>query len=145
MNQRQTSWLKCLMLLTNLAVVAAGAAEQKAMPKEDVVRVPAIGQGLCVANIFQSNMVLQRHLQRRAFCVGKGVPFPARFRQAVDLVALAGRHDHQGRHHCQSRSDETNRTARTPHFGNAMVGSMFCRAGDRSLATLNPTRRSQQG
>jgi len=60
MNQRQTSWLKCLMLLTNLAVVAAGAAEKKAMPKEDVVEVPAIGQGLCVANVFQSNMVLQR-------------------------------------------------------------------------------------
>ena len=48
------------MLLTNLAVVAAGAAEKKAMPKEDVVEVPAIGQGLCVANVFQSNMVLQR-------------------------------------------------------------------------------------
>ena len=30
------------------------------MPKEDVVEVPAIGQGLCVANVFQSNMVLQR-------------------------------------------------------------------------------------
>src|SRR5512137_2631603 len=60
MNKRQTSWLKCLMLLTNLAVVAAGAAEKKAMPKEDVVEVPTIGQGLCVANVFQSNMVLQR-------------------------------------------------------------------------------------
>src|SRR5512137_2057978 len=60
MNKRQTSWLKCLMLLTNLAVVAAGAAEKKAMPKEDVVEVPTIGQGLCVSNVFQTNMVLQR-------------------------------------------------------------------------------------
>ena len=48
------------LLLASLAWLAAGAAEQKAMPKEDVVEVPAIGQGLCVANIFQSNMVLQR-------------------------------------------------------------------------------------
>lgn len=30
------------------------------MPKEDVVEVPAIQEGLCVSNLFQSNMVLQR-------------------------------------------------------------------------------------
>ena len=48
------------LLLAFLAAVAAGAAEQKAMPKEDVVEVPAISSGLCVANVFQSNMVLQR-------------------------------------------------------------------------------------
>ena len=59
MNTRRRSWLKCV-LLACLIGVAAGAAEKKAMPKADVVEVPAIGQGLCVANIFQSNMVLQR-------------------------------------------------------------------------------------
>ena len=31
------------------------------MPQEDVVQIPAIGQGLCVSNIFQTNMVLQRN------------------------------------------------------------------------------------
>jgi sialate O-acetylesterase len=30
------------------------------MPKEDVVEIPAIGEGLCLHNLFQSNMVLQR-------------------------------------------------------------------------------------
>lgn len=30
------------------------------MPKEDVIDVPAIGEGLCLHNVFQSNMVLQR-------------------------------------------------------------------------------------
>ncbi len=30
------------------------------LPKEDVVDVPAIGAGLCVGNLFQTNMVLQR-------------------------------------------------------------------------------------
>jgi len=30
------------------------------MPREDVVDVPAIGQGLCVSNVFQTSMVLQR-------------------------------------------------------------------------------------
>lgn len=30
------------------------------MPREDVIDVPAISQGLCVSNVFQSNMVLQR-------------------------------------------------------------------------------------
>ncbi len=32
----------------------------KKMPREDVIDVPAIGAGLCVSNVFQSNMVLQR-------------------------------------------------------------------------------------
>jgi len=48
------------LLLASLTWLAAGAAEKKAMPKEDVVEVPAIGPSLCVANVFQSNMVLQR-------------------------------------------------------------------------------------
>ena len=30
------------------------------MPREDDIEVPAIGQGLCVSNLFQTNMVLQR-------------------------------------------------------------------------------------
>jgi len=30
------------------------------MPREDIVDVPAIGEGLCVSNVFQTNMVLQR-------------------------------------------------------------------------------------
>lgn len=29
------------------------------MPREDVIDVPAIGEGLCVSNVFQTNMVLQ--------------------------------------------------------------------------------------
>jgi len=33
---------------------------QEKMPREDVVEVPAIGAGLCVSNVFQTNMVLQR-------------------------------------------------------------------------------------
>lgn len=48
------------MLSVWAGLVVACGAEQKAMLKEDVVAVPAIGTGLCVANAFQSNMVLQR-------------------------------------------------------------------------------------
>ncbi len=33
---------------------------QRSMPREDVIDVPAIGEGLCVSNVFQTNMVLQR-------------------------------------------------------------------------------------
>ena len=33
---------------------------RQGMPREDVVDVPAIGEGLCVSNVFQTNMVLQR-------------------------------------------------------------------------------------
>lgn len=42
-----------------VALVAAPASAQ-GMPQQDVVVVPAIGEGLCVHNLFQSNMVLQR-------------------------------------------------------------------------------------
>src|SRR5512147_1676836 len=60
MRTETMSWCRCVVLLVSLLVVAAGAAEKKEMPREDVVEVPAIGQGLCVSNVFQSNMVLQR-------------------------------------------------------------------------------------
>jgi len=51
-----------LVILTALllAPLAAFGAPGRAMPRQDVVDVPAIGPGLCVANVFQSNMVLQR-------------------------------------------------------------------------------------
>lgn len=42
-----------------VALFVLPAAAQK-MPRADVVDVPAIGAGLCVSNLFQSNMVLQR-------------------------------------------------------------------------------------
>jgi len=54
------SWWNGVILATGLAGAAAFAAQERAMPKQDVVDVPAIGPGLCVANVFQSNMVLQR-------------------------------------------------------------------------------------
>lgn len=44
-----------------LVLCATGAVfAQDRMPREDVVDVPAVGEGLCVSNVFQSNMVLQR-------------------------------------------------------------------------------------
>jgi sialate O-acetylesterase len=54
--------LTCLLVLglAGGAAIAASAPDRKQMPKEDVVDVPAIGQGLCVSNAFQTNMVLQR-------------------------------------------------------------------------------------
>ena len=42
-------------MLFTLAITGRGA-----MPREDVIDVPAIGKGLCLHNLFQSNMVLQR-------------------------------------------------------------------------------------
>lgn len=47
------------LLLTVIATFATIVAKEE-MPKEHVVDVPAIGTGLCVHNLFQSNMVLQR-------------------------------------------------------------------------------------
>lgn len=58
MTRHCKTWWTTMMLLASLFSSAADAAQP--MPKEDVVGVPAIGQGLCVSNVFQSNMVLQR-------------------------------------------------------------------------------------
>jgi sialate O-acetylesterase len=41
--------------------MAYSQENQQKMPREDVVQVPAVGKGLCVSNVFQSNMVLQRN------------------------------------------------------------------------------------
>lgn len=47
-----------LGLLLSGAVCAQDSRQR--MPREDVIDVPAIGDGLCVSNLFQKNMVLQR-------------------------------------------------------------------------------------
>jgi sialate O-acetylesterase len=46
------------LLLLNGALGAQ--EERKRLPREDVVEIPAIGEGLSVSNLFQSRMVLQR-------------------------------------------------------------------------------------
>ena len=51
------------LLLTLSYISAAGllCAQDQNLPKgEDVIEFPAVGEGLCVHNLFQSNMVLQR-------------------------------------------------------------------------------------
>lgn len=52
-----------LCLLITTAAFVGGlveVADAQPMPRENVVDVPAIGEGLCVSNVFQTNMVLQR-------------------------------------------------------------------------------------
>ncbi|MEI6536509.1 MAG: hypothetical protein WCN98_14275, partial [Verrucomicrobiaceae bacterium] len=54
---QDTLWPLVLLLL--LAVPRAGA-EEKLEPGKDRIDVPAIGDGLCLHNLFKSGMVLQR-------------------------------------------------------------------------------------
>lgn len=51
--------MTCLTASLVLAGVLS-AQDRKKMPREDVVEVPAIGEGLCLSNVFQAGMVLQR-------------------------------------------------------------------------------------
>ncbi|MEZ6016746.1 MAG: sialate O-acetylesterase [Planctomycetota bacterium] len=57
-----TSLASAVRSLAALAVLFGSpyALARAQMPKADVVDVQAIGEGLCVSNFFQSNMVLQR-------------------------------------------------------------------------------------
>lgn len=48
------------LLLVALCGCFSAPAAAQSMPREDVVSVPAIGEGLSVSNLFQSGMVLQR-------------------------------------------------------------------------------------
>ena len=50
----------CVVLGALCCVARSAEIDPKKLPREDVVEVPAIGEGLCVSNVFQSNMVLQR-------------------------------------------------------------------------------------
>ena len=53
--------LNSLVVFASFVVVATFAiAQKKDMPREDVVEFPVVGEALCVHNLFQSNMVLQR-------------------------------------------------------------------------------------
>jgi sialate O-acetylesterase len=53
-------FLACFLSVFWSSMNADGQDGQEKMPREDVVQVPAIGDGLCISNIFQANMVLQR-------------------------------------------------------------------------------------
>lgn len=48
------------ILCVSLTIVSGGLLSAQKMPRENVVEVPAIGEGLSLSNAFQSNMVLQR-------------------------------------------------------------------------------------
>ncbi|TWU33277.1 hypothetical protein [Novipirellula artificiosorum] len=52
--------LSCLLLSFLYCGEVRCQDRPQKMPPEDVVHVPAIGEGLCLSNVFQSNMVLQR-------------------------------------------------------------------------------------
>ena len=54
--------MRHVSLLYVCALVLSSCEETSAqkMPREHVVDVPTIGDGLCVSNVFQSHMVLQR-------------------------------------------------------------------------------------
>ena len=54
---RYTAWLAGLI---SLLVLSQAGAEEKLEPGKDRIDVPAIGAGLCLHNLFQSGMVLQR-------------------------------------------------------------------------------------
>lgn len=54
--------LSCLLLAVffcGLVVRAEDGREE--MPRENVIEIPAVGEGLCISNVFQTNMVLQRN------------------------------------------------------------------------------------
>ena len=62
MNMRSSGRLmRRFATLVSFAIgMAPASGQKKDMPRENVVEVPAIGEGLCVHNLFQSDMVLQR-------------------------------------------------------------------------------------
>lgn len=49
-----------LVALIALFPLAEASAEEKLQRGQDRIEVPAVGEGLCLHNLFQSDMVLQR-------------------------------------------------------------------------------------
>lgn len=54
------TWLSICIICLHLSSDLTAQDRSEKMPREDVIDVPAIGDELCVSNVFQSNMVLQR-------------------------------------------------------------------------------------
>lgn len=52
--------LSCVLFCSLCCGLVRSQESGEKMPREDVIDVPAIGEGLCVSNVFQANMVLQR-------------------------------------------------------------------------------------
>ncbi|MBI1247906.1 hypothetical protein GC197_08720 [bacterium] len=52
--------LGLLLATFSLTCLTSSNVFAQSMPRENVVEVPAIGEGLCVSNVFQTNMVIQR-------------------------------------------------------------------------------------
>lgn len=57
---RRNVILSCLLLALFTCGIVYAQGKPAKMPREDVVMAPAIGEGLCVSNVFQANMVIQR-------------------------------------------------------------------------------------
>lgn len=52
--------LSCRLVVAVFAACLSQPVHAQPLPRENVVDVPAVGEGLSVSNVFQSNMVLQR-------------------------------------------------------------------------------------
>lgn len=48
------------LFIASVILTMEGTLLAQSLPREDVIKVPALGKDLCVSNVFQSNMVLQR-------------------------------------------------------------------------------------
>jgi sialate O-acetylesterase len=59
MNMQIIAFVFALSIATITSGISANEVP-KQLPKQNVVDVPAIGPGLCLSNVFQTNMVLQR-------------------------------------------------------------------------------------
>ena len=56
----KTPLLSCLLAASLAFAFLHTANAAQPLPREDVIDFPVIGEGLCVSNVFQTNMVLQR-------------------------------------------------------------------------------------
>ena len=113
------------LLLTILTSGFAVAAERKQpMPREDVVEVPAISEGLCISNAFQTNMVIQR--DKPVVVWGWATP------EEEVVVELGG---HKAR--ATAKKDRSWRVSLPAMAANATPQTMTIEGADRTLRLTN--------
>jgi len=131
-----TVWLTGLI---SLLVLSQGGAEEKLVPGKDRIDVPAIGAGLCLHNLFQSGMVIQRDKPIRIWgWAAPGEKVTVTFGKKTQSSTAAADRSWKAELPAMTASSEPHRLvvqgkARTIKLENILIGDVWLLGGQSNM------------